>query len=65
MNKSETVLIAILGGVDAVITILTPILLSFLWISYANLFGWKAYLFLAVGFLATLFRGIRIGFLKQ
>ena len=65
MNKLETTTLAVLGGIDAVITMVTPIILVTLWINEVNIFnGWKFYLLMGIGLLATLFRAIKIGFMK-
>ena len=64
MNKVERIALAILGGMDATITMFTPIILSVVWISITPLDDWKVYFFFGLGLLATLFRAIKIGFMK-
>jgi len=63
MNKLTKIIIAILAGVDVTINIFTPILLSTIWI---NLFGFNtgSYFIFVIGLLATLFRAIKVGWLK-
>jgi hypothetical protein len=64
MNKLNTTLLAILGGINATLTMFTPIILAVLWIRVAGLEIWTSYFFFTIGLLATLFRAIQIGFLK-
>ena len=65
MNKLLTILLAILGGINVVIYMFTPIILSVLWIRVAGLNTWTTYLFFGLGLFATLFRAIQVGFLKD
>ena len=64
MNKVSTVLLAILGGINVTIDMFMPILVAALWIDLNGLNSWTAYLFYGLGLLATLFRAIKVGFLK-
>jgi len=64
MNKFNTIMLAILGGISVTIEMFTPIILSVLWMRVAGLGIWTSYLFFGLGLLATLFRAIKIGFLK-
>ena len=61
MNKFKLVLLSILGGINVVMTIFTPIILAVIWVSITGLNNWTEYLFYGVGLLATLFRAIKIG----
>jgi len=65
MNKLLTVVLAILGGIDVTIYIVTPILISAIWINIATISTWNTYIFIVLGVLATLFRAIKVGFLKR
>jgi len=65
MRKITTILLAILGGIDVTITIFTPILLAVLWVSVSGLDDWSSYFFYGLGLFATLFRAIKIGFMKN
>ena len=65
MNKLLKIIIAILGGIDAVFSIGLPILVSLLWIRIGGLIGWSSYVLLSAGILASVFRSIKIGFLKN
>ena len=64
MNKIQRGSLAILGGIDVVFTLVTPILLCTLWVDLMNMQGLMAGLFYGIGFLSSLFRGIKIGVLK-
>jgi len=64
MNKFITIILAILGGINVTIEMFTPIILAVLWIRLAGLDLWTSYLFFGLGLFATLFRAIKIGFLK-
>ena len=65
MNKSQKILIAILGGIDTTLYMFTPILLAALWISAAGLDSWTVYLFYGLGLLSTLFRAYKIGWMQK
>ena len=64
MNKFLIAILAILGGIEVVFSIMTPIIVAIFWIYLVGLSEWSSYLFIIVCFLATLFRAIKIGFLK-
>lgn len=64
MNKFLTIILAILGGIEVVFYLATPIIIGIFWIYLIGLVGWTSYLFLIICLLATLFRAIKIGFLK-
>jgi len=64
MNKKTKIILAILAGIDTTITMFTPILLVVLWMSVVELSIWKTYFIFGMGLLATLFRAIKIGFMK-
>ena len=65
MNKLLKVIIATLGGIEAVFSIAVPILLAIIWIRISLMVGWSSYVLLSAGILATIFRGIKIGFMKN
>lgn len=65
MNKTMTILLAVLGGIEATFYIFTPIFISVLWVNFVSVLDWRGYIFYGVGLLATLFRAIKIGFLKN
>lgn len=64
MNKKIKSLLAILGGVDVVVYVATPIMLALLWVKMFGLNDWGSYLFYGLGLVATIFRGIKIGWMK-
>ena len=62
MNKTlKTIILAVLGGIDTVIYMFTPIILAAIWITIAGLDNWMSYFFYGLGLLSTLWRGIKIG----
>lgn len=63
MNKLTKILIAILAGIDVTITIFTPILLSTIWINIFE-FNTGSYFIFGLGLFASLFRAIKVGWLK-
>jgi len=65
MNKLLKIIIATLGGIEAVFSIAVPILLAIIWIRISLMVGWSSYVLLSAGILATIFRGIKIGFMKN
>jgi len=65
MNKLGKILLSILGGIDVTFKMFTPALISIVWIELVNMSGVYMYLLLSLGMLATLFRAIKIGWLKN
>jgi hypothetical protein len=65
MNKFKTVVLSILGGIDVTFNLFTPILLAALWVTVSRLENWTEYFIYGVGLLATLFRAIKICWLKK
>jgi len=64
MNKFNTIILSILGGIDVTLKMFTPIILAALWVIVIGLNNWTAYFFYGIGLLATLFRAIKIGWLR-
>jgi len=59
MNKIQKTIISILGGLERVFYLLTPILLVGLWVEVMpTSFNW---LFWTIGYSASVFRGIEVG----
>lgn len=56
--------LAVLGGINVVVEVATPIFIGLFWIRLAGLTGFGSYLLFIVCLLATLFRAIRVGFMK-
>jgi hypothetical protein len=64
MNKFKKILVGILGGIDVVVTIITPIILSLFWV---KLFGisFATYVLIIACGLAALFRAIKIDWIRR
>ena len=65
MNKILKIIVASLGGINAVLTISLPILVALLWVNFSGLEGWSSYALLTAGILASVFRGFKIGFMNK
>lgn len=65
MNKFTLIFLAILGGIEVVFYVVTPIVLVVLWASIVGFNNWVSYFFFSMGLLATIFRGIKIGWLRN
>jgi hypothetical protein len=61
MNKIQKITLAILGGVETVFNIVSPILLVILWTRYTSLTGSASLLLILVGCIASVFRAIKVG----
>lgn len=64
MNKIIKIFLAIIGAIDAVVFIATPIAIAIFWKMLFG-FGTGTTLITIMAFIATLFRGIKIGWLKD
>ncbi len=65
MNNLNKILLSIMGGVDVVFYTTTPILISVIWV---NLFGINdigTYIMYGAGLISSVFRGVKIGWLKR
>jgi len=59
MNKLKKIIISVLGGIERVFYLFTPILLVGLWVEIMPTdLNWA---FWSVGYIASVFRGIEIG----
>jgi hypothetical protein len=65
MKKLKTIILSIMGGIDVAVYLFTPIILGAIWINLFGIEDWTSYLLISLGFVATLFRAIKIGFLKR
>lgn len=65
MNKLKKVILSILGGIEVTFTMFTPIILAALWVTVSSLENWTEYFIYGIGLLATLFRAIKLGWLKN
>jgi len=64
MNKLSKILIAILGAIDVVASILTPILLVLVFVKVFGFNGWGSYLLYGVGLVSGIFKAIKVGLMK-
>jgi hypothetical protein len=64
MKKTNKIILSILAGIDAVIYMFTPIIISAIWINITGLKSFGSYLFYILGLLATIFRAYKIGWMK-
>ena len=58
------IILAVFGACSALFEMITPLLLVFFWIKLFGFTGYGSYLMYFAGFLATVFRAIKIGWLK-
>jgi len=65
MNKFLLILLSILGGIEVVFYVITPIIIAIFWVSIIGLYNWTSYFFFIMCLLATIFRGIKIGWMKK
>ena len=65
MNKLKKISLVILGGIDVVVTVITPIMLAIIWISLFGILNWTSYFLLIICGLSSLFRAIKIGWIKR
>jgi hypothetical protein len=64
MNKINTIILAVIGGCSVLMEIMTPIAIALFWGYFFELNGTVDALILIVGGLGSLFRAIKIGFMK-
>lgn len=64
MNKFNKIMLSILGGVDTTFYIFTPIMLVVLMGQSQILNDFQVNFIYSLGFLSTIFRAIKIGWLK-
>ena len=65
MNKPLKIIFSILGGIETAFSVGIPIMVAILWVKYNPLIDWSSNIFIVAGICASLFRGIKIGFLKN
>jgi hypothetical protein len=66
MNKLTKISLAVLGGVETIFSILSPVLIVLMWLvvmDSTNKFGQS--LLVMAGIIATVFRAIKVGWLKE
>ena len=64
MNKALKIILATMGGIEAMFSIAIPILVALLWINYSNLNGSSRVLISIMGALASVFRAYKVGWMK-
>ena len=64
MNLENKILLSIAGGIEVTFYVFSPILISVLWLSVSG-FNWGSYLIFGTALVSSLFRAIKIGFLKN
>jgi len=64
MNKLLLILLSTLAGIERTFFLFTPILLGTIWISTFGLENIGSYIVFIMGLLATIFRAIKIGWLR-
>jgi hypothetical protein len=65
MNKFFVILLAVLGGINAAIDLFIPIIIMRLWVVYNDSSLTTSILLYSLGGLASIFRGIKTGWLKK
>ena len=60
MNKTLKIIIAILGGFNAVVSMFLPIGLSLLLVKVYGMSGLQLFFIISIGFMASIFRSIKI-----
>lgn len=64
MNKTLKIFLSIIGGVNVTFHIFTPIMIASLFGASEILNDFQMYFIFAIGFLSTLFRAIKVGWMK-
>jgi len=65
MNKQTKITLAVLGGFEAVYNIFSPLLLCTLAVLLVEVQGVSSTFILILGLVASIFRAIKIGWLKE
>lgn len=62
MKKINKILLSIIGGMNVLVTIASPILIILIWLAIFGKEGhWSSYIFLLIGWGASIFRAIKSG----
>lgn len=64
MKKGKRILISILGGLDTVFYMFTPLILSSIWVSLGNMSEFSSIIIYLFGGFSSLFRAIKIGWIN-
>jgi len=65
MNNLNKVLLSIMGGVDVVVYMITPIFISLLWVKLFGMSDIGTLVMYGAGLISSAFRGIKIGWLRR
>ena len=65
MNKINKVILATLGGVDAIFNIATPILIALLWIKFSGLVGVSSNILVGAAIISSIYKAIRVGWFER
>lgn len=65
MHKIQIVALAILGGIEAVFRIASPILLALIWNNLFKFNSFGSYTIIIIAIIASLFRSIKIGWMEK
>jgi len=65
MNKLIKIILSVLAGIDTVLYMFTPIILSVIWVTIRGLDSIGSTFFYTLGLFSTIFRAIKIGWLKK
>ena len=65
MNKSTKIILSVLGGFSALIDLMTPLAVAIVWIYYFDFSEFISKFIIMVGGFASIFRAIKIGFIKK
>jgi len=65
MNKLTKIILATMAGVETVFYVVTPILISLIWVNISSFENIGNYVMYGSVLIASAFRGIKIGWLKK
>lgn len=65
MNKLTTTILAVLGGIEAVYSVASPFILSSIFVYLYSFSSFSDNLIMFIGSIASIFRAIKIGWLKE
>jgi len=64
MNQLSKIILAVLGACSVLMEIMTPLAVALIWGEFFTLSGAADTMILIIGGLATIFRAIKIGWMK-
>lgn len=65
MNKSTKIILAVIGACSVIMDILTPIAIALFWGYFFNLSSIANTFILIIGGLGSIFRGIKVGWMRN